>query len=343
MKKKLKDVCTIEKGKQIDTKSLDDSNSYRYINGGIKESGFYNDFNTSGEAVLISEGGASCGYVNYINEKFWCGCHCYRLTDIKVYPKFLFYSLKASQNGIMELRTGAAMPNIKKESLKNFEVSIIEDKEDQIKIAAHLDKIQSAIDNKKQQLSLLDEAVKSEFVEMFGDPVTNHMGWKKILGEELFKLSNGKLVANNKRFDDGIPAYGGNGLFCYTDQYLITGETIIIGRVGFQSGNVHYVEGALWVTDNAMYISEYDSKIIRLEFLYMLMDYIDFKHFQDMGDLKKITQKPFMQMSYILPSIKLQDRYLSFVQKIDNAKSLVKQQLANLQELLDSKMQQYFA
>lgn len=34
MKKKLKDVCTIEKGKQIDTKSLDDSNSYRYINGG---------------------------------------------------------------------------------------------------------------------------------------------------------------------------------------------------------------------------------------------------------------------------------------------------------------------
>ena len=91
-----------------------------------------------------------------------------------------------------------------------------------------------------------------------------------------------------------------------------------------------------------MYISEYDSKIIRLEFLYMLMDHIDFKHFQDMGDLKKITQKPFMQMSYILPSIKLQDRYLSFVQKIDNAKSLVKQQLADLQELLDSKMQEYF-
>ena len=34
MKKKLKDVCTIEKGKQIYTKSLDDSNSYRYINDG---------------------------------------------------------------------------------------------------------------------------------------------------------------------------------------------------------------------------------------------------------------------------------------------------------------------
>ena len=164
MKKKLKEICNIEKGKQIDTKLLDDSNSYRYINGGIKESGFYNDFNTSGETVLISEGGASCGYVNYVNEQFWCGCHCYRLTDINAFPKFLFYSLKASQNGIMELRTGAAMPNIKKESLKNFEISIIEDKEEQIKIAAELDTIQSAIDNKKQQLSLLDEAVKSEFI-----------------------------------------------------------------------------------------------------------------------------------------------------------------------------------
>ena len=101
MKKKLKDICTIEKGKQIDTKLLADTSSYRYINGGIKESGFYNDFNTSGETVLISEGGASCGYVNYVNEKFWCGCHCYKLIDINVFPKFLFYALKASQNEIM--------------------------------------------------------------------------------------------------------------------------------------------------------------------------------------------------------------------------------------------------
>ena len=164
MKQKLKDICTLEKGKQIDTKMLDDSNKYRYINGGINESGFYNEYNTEGETVLISEGGASCGYVNYVDEKFWCGCHCYRLTNISVFPKYLFYSLKASQNGLMELRTGAAMPNIKKEFLKEFEISISESKEVQTKVVYELDSIQSAIDNKKQQLFLLDEAVKSEFI-----------------------------------------------------------------------------------------------------------------------------------------------------------------------------------
>ena len=115
----LKELCTLEKGKQIDTSLLDDSNQYKYINGGTKESGFYSSYNTNGETVLVSEGGASCGFVNFINEPFWCGCHCYRLTNIKVKPLYLYYLLKGNQNNIMALRTGAAMPNIKKQLFQN--------------------------------------------------------------------------------------------------------------------------------------------------------------------------------------------------------------------------------
>lgn len=45
---------------------------------------------------------------------------------------------------------------------------------EQQQIVFHLDTIQSAIDNKKQQLALLDEVVKSRFIEMFGEnPIEN--------------------------------------------------------------------------------------------------------------------------------------------------------------------------
>ena len=371
MKKKLKDVCTIEKGKQIDTKSLDDSNSYRYINGGIKESGFYNDFNTSGEAVLISEGGASCGYVNYVNERFWCGCHCYRLTDINAYPKFLFYSLKASQNGIMELRTGAAMPNIKKESLKNFEVSIIEDKEEQIKIAAHLDKIQSAIDNKKQQLTLLDEAVKSEFVEMFGENPVENGKWKvEKLGDCLYGIENGKsFVCSAESRKDGFPAilklssvtYGEfipeeNKALLNNDMFVADAE-VHKGDLLFTRKNTPELVGmsAYVFTDEKKLMMP--DLIFRLNtrdclnkiFLWKLINHTIFR-----GKIRNLASGAAESMSNIskvrlqtlpipVPPLDLQNQFAVFVQQIDKSKSLVKQQITDLQELLDSKMQQYFA
>lgn len=130
---KLSDICTLEKGSQIDTSLLKSSNSYKYINGGIKESGFYDKYNSSGEAVLISEGGASCGYMN---EDIWCGCHCYKLNNIKVFPKYLFHVLKANQTKIMNLRKGSTMPNIQKKEIQNFELKIQEALQTQKQIAS---------------------------------------------------------------------------------------------------------------------------------------------------------------------------------------------------------------
>ena len=366
MKKKLKEICNIEKGKQIDTKSLDDSNSYRYINGGIKESGFYNDFNTSGEAVLISEGGASCGYVNYVNERFWCGCHCYRLTDIKVYPKFLFYSLKASQNGIMELRTGAAMPNIKKESLKNFEVSIIEDKEEQIKIAVHLDKIQAAIDNKKQQLSLLDEAVKSKFVEMFGDVIQNTKNWELKNFPEIANSRLGKMLDSKKQTGKEKYPYLANfnvQWFRFNLENLNEMDFSEADRIEFslKDGDLLVCEGgevgrcAVWHNQiencffqKAVHRVRLNKELIHPDYMAFWFKFrSDFNSFDDIvgskATIAHLTGEKLKLLTIPVPPLDLQNQFAAFVQQIDKAKSIAKQQIADLQELLDSKMQEYFA
>ena len=52
---KIKEICHLEKGKQIDTTLLSPANPYKYINGGTKESGLYTTYNKKRETVLISE------------------------------------------------------------------------------------------------------------------------------------------------------------------------------------------------------------------------------------------------------------------------------------------------
>ena len=164
MIKKLKDICQIEKGQQIDTDLLDGSKPYKYINGGIRESGFYDEYNTKGTTITVSEGGASCGYVNIIHEPFWCGCHCYKLTQIKVQPKYLYFNLKANQEKIMSLRTGSAMPNIRKSSFMEMQINVTNSNDEQRKIVTNLEKIEEVISKSKKELLLLDEMIKSRFV-----------------------------------------------------------------------------------------------------------------------------------------------------------------------------------
>lgn len=366
MKKQLKDICTLEKGKQIDTKLLDDSNSYRYINGGIKESGFYNEYNTSGETVLISEGGASCGYVNYVNENFWCGCHCYRLTDIKVFPKYLFYSLKGSQNGIMALRTGAAMPNIKKETLKDFSITVCESLEEQKKIAAHLDTIQAAIDNKKQQLSHLDELVKSRFVEMFGENPVESGKWKiEKLGNLCSKISDG-VHAKPEYTETGMPFISvvnmNTGKLKFDDCKYVSTEAYekMIKATNPEKDDVLYTKvgatygiSALVDTEKkfCLYVSvallkplhdKIDSQFLTST---MMMPYV--KHQADKSikgiGVPDLHLNQIRDFDIAVPSIELQKLFCNYVQKVDSAKAIIKNQLADLQELLDSKMDEYFA
>ena len=236
---------------------------------------------------------------------------------------------------------GAKMPRLSTNVLLEKEIPL-PPLDEQRRIAAVLDKVSGLIAKRREQLDKLDELVKARFVEMFGDPIKNEKGFPTITGQDFFKLSNGKFVPENKRFDNGVPAYGGNGISWYTDEILYHNDTIVVGRVGFQSGNVHLAKGPLWITDNAMYISDYDSDKYDLRFLYALMEHINFTRFQDAGDLKKITQKPFMSMEYITPTLKQQQEYVVFVEQTEKSKLTIQQSLDKLEVLKKALIQQYF-
>ena len=260
--------------------------------------------------------------------------------DVANYLSVYFQS-NAYRQKISEVAIGANINNIRNEHIDALELPIGSNAENE-EVVASFSSLQQIIDSRKQQLHKLDELVKARFVELFGDPVKNSKRLPTVLGETLFRLSNGKALPSNERFPEGIPAYGGNGVSWYTDKILCDFDTIIVGRVGFQSGNVHLAKAPLWVTDNAMYISSLNTEICDMRFLCALMEHMDFTRYQDAGDLKKITQKPFMQMHYPMPSMQSQMQYIDFSEQIDKSKVAVQKALDEAQLLFDSLMQKYF-
>ena len=209
-------------------------------------------------------------------------------------------------------------------------------------IADRLDKVSELTSLRRQQLTKLDELVKARFIELFGDYRINEKGFDCKKGSELFKFSSGKFLPEEKRLDEGIPVYGGNGIAWYTSESLVDYPTIIIGRVGAQCGNIHAVTTPVWITDNAIYIKEQKTNAYTLEFLTELMRMMDFYQYADFSGQPKITQKPLETLNYIMPPIELQNEYTAFVEQTDKSKFAIQRSLDKLETLKKALMQKYF-
>ena len=122
----LSEICDIVKGKQINGEFLSDSGIYYVMNGGTEPSGFYNEYNVDANTISISEGGNSCGYVQFNTSPFWSGGHCYTIQKIadNVDNLYLYHFLKSKEDAIMKLRIGSGLPNIQKKDLAMFKIKI---------------------------------------------------------------------------------------------------------------------------------------------------------------------------------------------------------------------------
>ena len=155
---KLKDISKINKGKQLNKDAMIDDGEYYVLNGGQEPSGYTNEWNTPENTITISEGGNSCGFVNFNEEKFWSGGHCYFLSDLnnKIDTYYLYSYLKFKEEHIMRLRVGSGLPNIQKGDIENFKVQLVS-KEDQNKISNLLlsaDKKVDSIKNQKENFEI---------------------------------------------------------------------------------------------------------------------------------------------------------------------------------------------
>ena len=122
----LSEICDIVKGEQINGELLSEHGKYYVMNGGTDPSGYYDNYNVGAYTISISEGGNSCGYVQFNKCPFWCGGHCYSIqnTADNINNLYLYHYLKTEEKAIMKLRIGSGLPNIQKKDLATFKIKL---------------------------------------------------------------------------------------------------------------------------------------------------------------------------------------------------------------------------
>ena len=124
--KKLGELIIIEKGKQLNKTLLSSNGKYPVINGGIMPSGYWNEYNYTENLITISQGGASAGYVNFIDTKFWAGAHCYVIVkvDSKINYRYVYHFLKSKENELQNSQVGAGIPSVSLKDINNLCIAV---------------------------------------------------------------------------------------------------------------------------------------------------------------------------------------------------------------------------
>ena len=149
----LREVVSVVKGKQVNGEELLKEGEYYVMNGGTEPSGYLNEYNTPANTISISEGGNSCGYVQYNIKPFWSGGHCYSLLqkDDGINYQYLYHFLKYMERDIMDLRIGSGLPNVQKKDLERFEIRVLPI-EQQNRVAEILEEVSAKCDLEKRIL-----------------------------------------------------------------------------------------------------------------------------------------------------------------------------------------------
>ena len=235
----------------------------------------------------------------------------------------------------------------------------------QLKITNVISKISIIVELRKKEMFALDELIRARFVEMFGDPVHNDKGWATDFVEGLCKEIYGGGTPSKSH-----PEYYENGNIPWVSAKdmkteILTDSQIHINEEGVANSTAKVVpensvimvirsgilKHTLPVAINAVPITinqDLKAFIPGIRVLTRFLAY-QFKMMESdiLAGVRAVTAdniefKTLRKRKLIVPPIKIQEQFATFVTEVDKSKVKVQKALDETQKLFDSLMQQYF-
>ena len=297
---------------------------------------------------------------------------CVRLKEPdKVLKTYLFHLLNSDyfEQQCMKAAEGVAQKNLSPKWLFEYKIPIYSI-ERQKEISNTLDKIDLLIILRKQQLAKLDELVKARFVEMFGNPSNNSLGFPyEPLSNCLLSIENGKsFVCSNDMRQEENPAILKLSAVTYGVYQQDENKAILDSSMFVKSAEVHkgdllftrkntpeLVGMCAYVNDTAPNLMMPDL-IFRLNtnekinkiFLWKLINHEFFRgKIQNIAtgsakSMSNISKERLEKLAIILPPLHLQNDFAALVERVDQQKQPVQQSLEKLELMKKALMQEYF-
>jgi len=246
---------------------------------------------------------------------------CQRLLPfIMLSDDFTQYSISKSK--------GSTNPYILFSDLSEYELDLPEIEQQR----ALADILWALDDTKKAYRNLIistDELVKSQFIEMFGDPnnATNTALLTDALEirDDLRKPLNDAVRAD-MHHGTLYPYYGANGMVDEINEYITDYTAICLaedcGAYGPGEASGYIIRGKAWVNNHAhVLIPKENCNIVYANEYFRLLDITS----RINGSTRaKLTQAAMRQLPFLLPPLKDQERFAAFVEQSDKSKLMMK-------------------
>ena len=364
--KKLEDVCEILDSRRVPITAKDrKAGAYPYYGAnGLQD--YVADYIFDDELVLLAEDGGNFGSkerpIAYrVSGKCWVNNHAHVLkakpnmhVDYLCYA-LMFYDTEGLVNGATRQKlTQAAMRQM---------VIPYRDMTEQLQIIEKISQIVRSIEKRKEELQLLDQLVKSRFIELFGDPKQNPKGYPVKEFDEISVLITDGEHATPRRTDKGIYLLSARNILNHALQlddvdYIDEEEyTRIARRVVPQAGDVLIsCSGSIGrccvVPEELRFQMVRSAALIRFDdtikpvFAEWLITSDELQRQISMSATQSsqanLFQGKIRKLRGYVPPMELQNQFAAFVEQTDKSKLAVQKGLQELEILKKSLMQQYF-
>ena len=365
MMARLGDVCEILDSKRIPiTASNRKAGKYPYYGAnGMQD--YVDDYIFDDELVLLAEDGGHFGSTDKpiayrVSGKCWVNNHAHVLKPKAVLDvDYLCYSLMFRDvSGIVN---GATRQKLTQADMREIEIPLLPLGE-QLAIVEKLNKIFALISLRKQQLFKLDELIKSRFIEMFGDCVSNTNSWETYKLNEVCDVRDGTHdspeyfsvgipLITSKNITSGYIDFSNVSLISESDAILINKRSkvdygdILLPMIGTVGGAVIVDSKPNFCIKNVALI-KFTKTDINNVFVreYLNSDVVNnvFESVKNGGTQKFVGLGTIRNLTIAVPPISLQNEFADFVKLIDKSKFVIKKSLEKLETLKKSLMQKYF-
>lgn len=299
-------------------------------------------------------------YCNQGFKNFVCGD--------SILNEYLYYALIHFNDDIKGMGHGATFKEISKKTTENIEIPVPPMAVQQ-RIVEELDKINEVIDDCRELLHNLDALAQSLFYDTFGDPITNPKGFKFDKLGLRNEISSAKRVLVQDVVDSGIPFIRGTELALLSKQnsfdssvftMFITPEHYekVKAITGVPKLNDLLIpsinpDGYVWEVNTPDPLYFKDGRVLWIhvnhdvyssKWLKFALSKVIIEKFANLRGavFAELTLVFLRNLELIVPPIELQENFAKRIEQIEAQKKAVEQTIAELQTLLDSRMDYWF-
>ncbi len=276
----------------------------------------------------------------------------------EIYIPYLKYWLMINKRKIVNKARGGILKNLSAKIVKNFKIDLpLYD--DQIKIANLLTKVDSLIAKRENSITLLDELLKSTFLDMFGDTILNSKRWE-VKPFKYFADIDTHMTSDFEKYKD-YPHIGVRNIEKNTGKLLnyklIKDESLTSGKYLFTPEHIIYSKIRPNLNKVALPtfhgLASADSYPILVDrdvtnkyfFTHVLRShaFVNFiLKFSLRANIPKVNRKQLNKFSCYNPPKPLQDKFATIVQQVEATKVHYQDSLDELNELFGSLSQRAF-